>query len=231
MSDFVNQMMPVANPDPDGLYPWMSVRAGGSSNVFGNLRVTRPLNLGNRFIYNELGEISGAYHKYNNTIASASGASATGHSVILTPNAGAVVEATTNPPSPDCVVDGSFLTIDNATGAEVRANVYARIVFTGYTAGVPINPPVPVDGDTIRIGIVDNGALPAPGALTQDVVVFGQYGEPSYVVLQAHDYPVPAGTNIQIRFVNLTNVLRGILVKDVQLIATWTPAPPPPPLS
>jgi len=222
MSDFVNQMMPVANPDPDGLYPWMAIRAGGQ-NVMGNLRLTRPLNMGNRFLYNVIGSVSGAYNKYNNSRVSEYGASLTGHPIIQTPNAEGVVEETTVPPNPVCLVSGSFLTITNASGAPVDCDVYARITFTGYTPGVPVAPLVPVDGDTILIGVVVNGVLPVAGPSAQAVVVNGQYGSPTTVVIQLTGLAVPDATNIQIRYVNETNALRGILVKDVQLIATWVP--------
>lgn len=219
MSDFINEKMPVANPDPNGLYPWMAIRAGGNS-VLGNLRVTRPINMGNRFFYNVAGEISGAYHKYNNTIPSQ--ISPTGGEIIQNP-ANAVVEATTTPPSTECVVDKDLLTITNNTALPQIVNMYARIVFTGYTPGVPINPLVPVDGDTILIGITLNGVPPvlAPGNPVQQVVVYGQNGPATTVEVQLLNFTLPGNNNVQIAYQNLTNPLRGILVKDVQLIVQY----------
>ena len=66
-NDYYNSNFPTVSQDDDGLCNWMQIKAGGNSdNAFGSLRVTRPLNLGGRFIYNVLGTTSASVSSSNN---------------------------------------------------------------------------------------------------------------------------------------------------------------------
>jgi hypothetical protein len=215
MTDYINQKFPVSDADADGLYPWLAVRSGADENVIANLRVTRPINVGQRFLYNQLAQVSGAFHKYGNTIVAPVGAN---QPIVTTPllvENQPVVECQV---AGSCVVDPTLLTITNATGAPVNMKCYLRVVFTGY-APLPLPP---VDGDQILIGFSINGAVPVLGAnVAVNQVVLSQNGVPSVVVIQNNALAVPSGETLSIRYSNTTEPLRGISVKEYQLIVAY----------
>ena len=203
MTDFVNQNMAVANPDADGLYPWMSVRSGGNSNVFGNLQVVRPLNMGGRFVYNAAGVDSASMSKYNNTVES--GATAV-NGVVPIPNT--VPLTVDNQTAGQITADGTTSAVTQVAGTNLVA--YCRLTLTSASA----------DGanDQIRVGFQVNGAGAVDSPQTVTVPALG--ATPVQVVCQtaAAGVAVAAGQTLRVTVENLTAVGRGVVCSNYQFI-------------
>lgn len=207
MTDFVNQNMAVANADADGLYPWMSIRSGGNSNVFSNLKVTRPLNMGGTFVYNSLGVVSAAISKYNNTKPSIPAVIVNGVPVINAP-ADATLECES---IGQLTVDENTLVMTQVAGTDLLA--YARMTLTSSS--------LLGSGDQIKVGFQVNGIGPVYDSVTVTVPALGQ--DPVSVVIQTDDIgiPVTAGQTLQVTVENLTvtPTPRGVLATNYQFIA------------
>jgi len=209
MADYLNKSCPVANGDNKGLYPWMSVRAGGNS-VLGNVKMTRPVDLDGLFLYNYQNKLYAEQHKYDNVKPSSDSVTPVpplnGSAVLIAPGGGTGVLGGQRTYGND--VDAMTITLDSAANPLV-VDLYARVALTSSNAELGA-------GDQVNIGLYNNGVL--IGALTETVTVAALYGKPVVVELKSLQVTLTTADVITVRYTNLTTVTRGIVATDYQLI-------------
>lgn len=66
MADYLNEDVPVSDPNGDGNYRWLSVRAGGYSSF------SKPIDLTGCFVFNRVGDASIEYEMVNSSATTAS---------------------------------------------------------------------------------------------------------------------------------------------------------------
>ena len=211
MSDFLNENIPVANPDSNGLCQWMEFKAGGLTNEFTNLTTHRPVNCGGAFYYNEVGVGSASMYAYGNTIPNHVGLS---NSVPIPLGAAVIVENDTQLGQPYDVVAvpaTQWFGIPSIVPVPYL-NCYIRLSLKSSNDGG--------QGDIINIGISRVGAAPLPADTFQVTVnsadstdvVF----ENSFMIEN-----VVAVSDVRLVFENTTFVGRGILVSDLNFVVSY----------
>ena len=205
MTDFLNQTKPVSDPSFDGLYSWMSIRAGGNNNTFRNLKLKRPLNNGGSFSYNLVDIPSASLLKYNNTIITPTGALNTQVIPNTVGGNGVIVEVGGGSLS----VDPSLLEFTNSSGSSMVIECYFRVLCRSSS--------LQGSGDVIELGVSRAGAQPTVNnrvtlpinALNGNVVEFT-----GTLLLTAYGI----GEILQLVFQNTTTAARGITVTDMNFI-------------
>jgi len=66
MADYLNESVPVSDPDSEGNYKWMVVKAGGYSAF------SKPIDLTGAFIFNRIGDASIKYEMVNSSLTTPS---------------------------------------------------------------------------------------------------------------------------------------------------------------